>query len=99
MFFFVGWILNNLCSIFIFILYIFKNEKKFLQKVFKEVDGNENNFFLVQELLIKYNCIEDTLIRANHFAEVAIDSLSIFPDNEYKKALIKLIKTSVNRLN
>ena len=44
----------------------------------------------MQELLIKYNCIEDTLIRANHFAEVAIDSLSIFPDNEYKKALIKL---------
>jgi len=76
-----------------------KNEKDFLQKVFKEVDGNENNFFLVQELLIKYNCIEDTLIRANHFAEVAIDSLSIFPDNEYKKALIKLIKTSINRLN
>ena len=76
-----------------------KNEKDFLQKVFKEVDGNENNFFLVQELLIKYNCIEDTLIRANHFAEVAIDSLSIFPDNEFKKALIKLIKTSINRLN
>ena len=76
-----------------------KKEKDFLQKVFKEVDGNENNFFLVQELLIKYNCIEDTLIRANHFAEVAIDSLSIFPDNEYKKTLIKLIKTSINRLN
>ena len=76
-----------------------KNEKDFLQKVFKEVDGNKNNFFLVQELLIKYNCIEDTLIRANHFAEVAIDSLSIFHDNEYKKALIKLIKTSINRLN
>ena len=76
-----------------------KKEKNVLQKMFKEVDGNENNFFLVQELLIKYNCIEDTLIRANHFAEVAIDSLSIFPDNEYKKALIKLIKTSINRLN
>ena len=76
-----------------------KKEKDFLQKVFKEVDGNENNFFLAQDLLIKYNCIEDTLIRANHFAEVAIDSLSIFPDNEYKKALIKLIKTSINRLN
>ena len=76
-----------------------KNEKDFLQKVFTEVDGNENNFFLVQDLLIKYNCIEDTLIRANHFAEVSIDSLSIFPNNEYKKALIKLIKTSINRLN
>ena len=76
-----------------------RKEKEFLQKVFKKPDENKNNFILVQELLIKYNCIEDTLIRANHFAEVAIDSLSIFPDNEYKKYLIKLIKTSINRLN
>ena len=76
-----------------------KKEKKFLQKVFKESNGNENNFILVRELLIKYNSIEDTLTRANHFAEVAIDSLSVFSDNEYKKALIKLIKTSINRLN
>ena len=67
--------------------------------MYKRQDENKNNFILVQELLIKYNCIEDTIIRANHFAEVAIDSLSIFQDNEYKKALIKLIKTSINRLN
>ena len=76
-----------------------KKEKGFLKKMFKGSDGNENNFILVRELLFKYNCIKDTLTRANHFAEVAIDSLSIFPDNEYKNSLIKLIKTSINRLN
>ncbi|MDC0058084.1 polyprenyl synthetase family protein [Pelagibacteraceae bacterium] len=76
-----------------------KKEKDFLQKVIKAPSANERNFILATELLIKYNCIEDTLIRANHFAEVAIDSLSIFSDNEYKKALIKLIKTSIKRLN
>ena len=76
-----------------------KKEKDFLQKVIEIPDGNKNNFILVKELLIKYNCIEDTLIRANHFAGVAIDSLSIFPDNKYKKTLIKLIKTSIKRFN
>ena len=76
-----------------------KKEKEFWQKVIEKPTDNENNFILAKELLIKYNCIEDTLIRANHFAEVAIDSLSIFPDNEYKNALIKLIKTSVKRLS
>ncbi len=76
-----------------------KKEKDFLKKVIEKPDGDENNFILVKELLTRYNCIEDTLIRANHFAEVAIDSLSIFSDNEYKKALIKLIKTSIKRLN
>mgnify|MGYP001276739151 FL=1 len=73
-------------------------EKKFLQNVISNPKEDQNNFKLTKELLIKYKCIEDTLIRANHFADVAIDSLTIFNDNEYKEALIKLIETSVKRL-
>ena len=73
-------------------------EKKFLQNVISNPKEDQNNFKLTKELLIKYKCIEDTLIRANHFADVAIDSLTIFNDNEYKEVLIKLIDTSVKRL-
>ena len=73
-------------------------EKKFLQNVITKPNENQNNFKLTKELLIKYKCIEDTMIRANHFAEVAIDSLSIFSNNKYKDALIKLIETSIKRL-
>ena len=73
-------------------------EKKFLQNVISNPKEDQKDFKLTKELLIKYKCIEDTLIRANHFADVAIDSLSIFNDNEYKEALIKLIDTSIKRL-
>ena len=73
-------------------------EKKFLQNVISNPKEDQNNFKLTKELLIKYKCIEDTLIRANHFADVAIDSLTIFNDNKYKEALIKLIDTSVKRM-
>ena len=73
-------------------------EKKFLQNVISNPKEDQKNFKLTKELLIKYKCIEDTLIRANHFADIAIDSLSIFNDNEYKEALIKLIDTSIKRL-
>ena len=73
-------------------------EKKFLQNVISNPKEDQNNFKLTKELLIKYKCIEDTLIRANHFADIAIDSLTIFNDNEYKEALIKLIETSVKSL-
>ena len=73
-------------------------EKKFLQNVISNPKDDQNNFKLTKELLIKYKCIEDTLIRANHFADIAIDSLTIFNDNEYKEALIKLIETSIKRL-
>ena len=75
-----------------------KEEKKFLQKVVTEQNKDENSFKLTKELLNKYKCIEDTLIRANHFADVAINSLSIFNNNQYKNSLIKLIQTSVQRL-
>jgi len=75
-----------------------KEEKQFLQNVILKPNEDQNNFNLTKALLIKYKCIEDTLIRANHFADVAVDSLSIFNDNEYKNALIKLIETSVKRL-
>ena len=73
-------------------------EKQFLQNVISKPKDDETNFNKTRELLIKYKCIEDTLIRANHFADVAIDSLGIFNNNEYKSALIKLIETSNNRL-
>ena len=74
------------------------DEKKFLQNAISNPKEDQKNFKLTKELLIKYKCIEDTLIRANHFADVAIDSLTIFNDNEYKEALIKLIDTSIKRL-
>jgi len=75
-----------------------KKEKQFLQKVISKPKDDATNFSKTKELLIKYKCIEDTLIRANHFADVAVDSLGIFNDNEHKSALIKLIETSIKRL-
>ncbi len=76
-----------------------KEEKKFLQNVISNPNEDETNFNKTKELLQKYKCIEDTLIRANHFADVAVDSLSIFNDSEYKSALTKLIETSIKRLS
>ena len=75
-----------------------KKEKQFLQNVISKSNGDKKNFDSTIDLLIKYKCIEDTIIRANHFADVAVDSLSIFTDNKYKSALIKLIETSLKRL-
>ena len=75
-----------------------EKEKQFLQKVISKPNEDKENFDSTIELLVKYKCIEDTLIRANHFADVAVDSLSIFNENKYKSALIKLIETSVKRL-
>ena len=62
---------------------------------------NQSNDDLTKAILIinKYNCINDTIDRARHFANVAIDSLGIFEDNKYKKSLVDLITSSLNRFN
>ena len=51
------------------------------------------------EIINKYNCIEDTLLRAKHFSSIAKDSLGVFNDNKYKKILLKLIDSSFSRNN
>ena len=73
-------------------------DKKFWNEITTNKFSNKNNFKIAKDLLVKYNCIEDTIIRANHFADVAIDSLSIFKNSKYKEALINLIESSIKRL-
>ena len=75
-------------------------EKKFWNKTYCQ-SRSKIKMTLVKLLLImqKYDCIFDTVERARHFANVAMDSLGIFENNEYKKSLINLIQSSLNRLN
>ena len=74
-------------------------EKQFWKRVIANLIQNNNDFEEALEIINKYNCIEDSITRAKHFADVAIDSLGIFENNLYKKALIKLIKDSIARFN
>ncbi len=57
-----------------------------------------NSLITRLEIINKYQCIEDTLTRANHFSNVAIDSVDIFKDNIYKEKLVSLVSKSVSRM-
>ena len=85
----------------IILAYIRSNnlEKEFWNKTIVNLKQNKNDLSKAILILNKYNCIEDTIERARHFANVAIDSLGIFQDSKYKKSLISLITKSLNRLN
>ena len=74
-------------------------ERKFWDKTIVNLRQNKDDFSKAITILQKYDCISDTVERARHFANVAMDSLGIFENNEYKKALINLIKSSLDRLN
>ncbi len=73
-------------------------EKKFWKKTIQELHQDKNDFKKALQIIEKYNCIQDTIKRAEHFANIAKDSLGIFEDEEYKNMLIKLIDASISRI-
>ena len=74
-------------------------EKIFWKKTIIDLNQSKEDLSQAIQIMNKYDCILDTIERARHFANVAIDSLGIFENNEYKKSLMNLIKTSLNRFN
>ena len=76
-----------------------KAEKDFWKKTIIHLKQEKDDFHHAINIIKKYDCIADTIDRARHFANVAIDSLGSFKDNNYKIGLINLIQSSLNRLN
>ena len=76
-----------------------KDEKEFWNRTIKNLNQNEDDFSKGIDMINKYNCIEDTISRAKHFSNIALDSLGIYDENEYKKNLLNLVKSSLKRIN
>ena len=76
-----------------------KAEKEFWKKTIVHLKQEKDDFHHAINIIKKYDCIADTIDRARHFANVAIDSLGSFKDNKYKSGLINLIQSSLDRLN
>ena len=74
------------------------SEKKFWKRVIADLKQEENDFEKAFSILNKYNCIQDTITRAEHFSNVAIDSLDVFDQNKYKETLINLAIGSIQRV-
>ena len=75
-----------------------EEEKKFWKRTISNLQQENGDFDKALEIINKYQCIEDTITRANHFSNVAIDSIDIFKDNEYKEKLVSLVSTSISRI-
>ncbi len=76
-----------------------KEEKEFWKKTIENLHQDKNDLHEAIKIIKKYNCIEDTLQRAKHFANIAIDSLGIFENNKYKEILINIVNTGLTRLS
>ena len=72
-------------------------EKKFWKRTIQDLDQQKNDFEKGFDIINKYNCLDDTVKRAYHFANIAKDSLGIFDNTNFKKVLINLTNSSLTR--
>ena len=74
-------------------------EKKFWNRTIRDLNQENGDLEKAKEIIKKYNCIEDTLLRAKHFSSIAKDSLGTFNDNKYRKILLQIIDSSIFRFH
>ena len=73
-------------------------EKDFWKRTISNLTQEQGDFDQALEIINKYQCIEDTITRANHFSNVAVDSIDIFKNNQFKEKLVSLVSTSISRI-
>ena len=72
-------------------------EKQNLKNIFKKNIRTENELKFTLGLILKYNIIDQCYKKAEHFINLASNSLSIFPETEEKNILKNLTTFSLER--
>ncbi len=73
------------------------SEKEFLKKKFKQNERSEEDFKIVLKLILKYDIINQCYKKAEHFINLASNSLSIFKPSKEKSILENLTFFSLER--
>ena len=73
------------------------SEKKKLENIFNKNIRSENEFFDVSKLISKYKIIPQCYKKAEHFINLASNSLSIFKDSREREILENLTSFSLER--
>ena len=74
-----------------------QDEKKYLKKFFEKKERSENEFNQILILIKKYNIINECYRKAEHFINLASNSLSIFKESKEKEILKNLTSFSLER--
>ena len=72
-------------------------EKQNLKDIFKKNKRTKNDLEFTLGLILKYNIINQCYKKAEHFINLASNSLSIFPNSDEKKVLENLTTFSLER--
>ena len=76
---------------------ISENEKEKIKNIFSQEDKTNGDFEYVLSLIKKYNIISDCYKKAEHYINLAANSLSAFEESEDKKIMKNLTSFSLER--
>ncbi len=74
-----------------------KEERNFWKRTLESGEQTADDLLYAQKLMERHGAIADTIDRANHYGDIARDALAIFPDSEYKAALLEAVDFCVSR--
>lgn len=73
------------------------NEKSIITEMFKKKERNDNDLKVLKDIMVKYDIEKISEKTADEYINKSLNSLNIFEDNDYRKALITLALAMVGR--
>lgn len=73
------------------------NEKSIITEMFKKKERNDDDLKVLKDIMVKYDIEKISERTADEYINKSLNSLNIFEDNDYRKALIALALAMVGR--
>jgi octaprenyl-diphosphate synthase len=68
-----------------------EDERKFWRRTIEDLDQHEGDLEQATALMIHHGALSDSLERARHYTQLALDSLDPFSDSEVKRAMLEVV--------
>jgi octaprenyl-diphosphate synthase len=72
-------------------------ERNFWKRTMEQGDQTDDDLVYAQKIMAKHDAITDTFARARHYGAMASDALAIFPDSDWKDALLETVEFCISR--
>lgn len=76
-----------------------ESEREFWRRVLQDGDIDDGDLERAISLVKSHGAIRDTIDRARHYGSIAHDALAIFPETNYKAALLDAVAFCIDRVH
>jgi octaprenyl-diphosphate synthase len=72
-------------------------DRNFWKRVMEEGNQTADDLRYAQKLMERHGALSDTFERARHYGDIACDALAIFPDSDWKSAMLEAVAFCISR--